>query len=89
MILCNIDPSQGLCDGTCVIITNVTNHLPEVRPVGDGYVGTIAFIPRSTTGMSSEELSFKLSRHRVLLSLAFAMTINKSQGQSVNNVAWT
>ena len=44
------------------------------------------FIPRLTIEPSVEDMPIPLSRHQFPIQLAFAMTINKAQGQSVSNV---
>jgi ATP-dependent exoDNAse (exonuclease V) alpha subunit len=43
--------------------------------------GRIEFIPRITISINNE-YSFTLNRHQFPVKLAFAMTINKSQGQT-------
>ncbi|EOA37291.1 hypothetical protein CARUB_v10010910mg [Capsella rubella] len=64
MLLRNIDPQGGLCNGTRLQITQMTNHDLEAMP-------------------SDTKLPFKMRRRQFPLALAFAMTINKSQGQSL------
>ena len=48
-------------------------------------VGEMAFIPRINL-ISSEELLFELHKVQFPVRLAFGMTINKSQGQSLGTV---
>ena len=86
MILQNLDPTNGLCNGARAILINVTQRVLEVRLIGGQHAGKCAFIPRITLSPPVEAVGFHLSRRQFALRLAFAMTINKSQGQSVKNV---
>jgi hypothetical protein len=86
MILRNIDPSQGLCNGTRAILTQASERVLEVRILGGDHAGKLAFIPRITLSTSNNDLPFELHRRQFPVRLAFAMTVNKSQGQSVKNI---
>ena len=86
MILRNIDPAHGLCNGARCILIRASQHVLEVRLLGGEHAGTTAFIPHITITPSSNELPFQLRRRQFPVRLSFAMTINKSQGQSVKNV---
>jgi hypothetical protein len=86
MILRNIDPSQGLCNGTRAILTRASGRVLEVRIIGGDHAGKKAFIPRITISTSNSDLPFELRRRQFPVRLAFAMTINKSQGQSVKHI---
>ena len=57
-----------------------------MRLLGGQHAGKCAFIPQITLSPPVEAVGFHLSRRQFVLWLAFAMTINKSQGQSVKNV---
>ena len=65
----------------------------EIRPrvlkcciLGGKFAGTSVFIPRITLKPSDQSLPLPFSRHQFPVRLAFAMTVNKSQGQSVKHV---
>ena len=45
MILWNIDPSQGLCNGTHAILTQASEDVLEVRILDGDHAGKLAFIP--------------------------------------------
>jgi hypothetical protein len=75
MLLRNLDPSNGLCNGTHMILLRILG--------GDGKT---VFIPRISIEPSEGDIHIPLSRCQFPVRLAFAMTINKSQGQSVQNV---
>ena len=60
--------------------------LLQIRLITGQYAGEIVFIPRIPNQPSDEENSFKFTRKQFPVRLCFAMTINKSQGQSVKHV---
>jgi len=88
MLLRNLDPSRGLCNGTRMIVKDIKNRAIKCEIIsGDArFSGTIALIPRITLEPSAENLPIPLRRRQFPVRLAFAMTINKSQGQSVHTV---
>ena len=86
MLLRNIDPSEGLCNGTRMILMEIKTHVLQCRILGGKHAGRIVFIPRINVEPSAEDMPIPLSRRQFPVRLAFAMTINKSQGQSVVNV---
>jgi PIF1-like helicase len=82
MLLRNIDPSQGLYNGTRMVLLAIKSKVLQCRILGGKFGGNIVFIPRITIH-PSEEMPVPISRHQFPVRLAFAMTINKAQGQSV------
>lgn len=85
MLLCNLDPGQGLCNGTRLHLIHMTNRVLHVRILTGPCAGNLAFIPRITV-TTEKELPFALHRRQFPVRLAFGMTINKSQGQSLGTV---
>jgi hypothetical protein len=86
MLLRNLDPVQGLFNGTRLLLTNIKPRVLECRILGGKFAGTTVFIPRITINPSTEDVPIPFSRHQFPVRLAFAMTINKSQGQSLRIV---
>jgi hypothetical protein len=88
MLLRNLDPSRGLCNGTRMIVKDIKNRAIKCEIIsGDArFSGKIVLIPRITLEPSAENLPIPLRRRQFPVRLAFAMTINKSQGQSVHTV---
>ena len=87
ILLRNLSPSNGLCNGTRMIVTRLSQRVLEVRLIGGDHDGEIALIPRiSLTPTSLTDFTFKIRRRQFPVRLAFAMTINKAQGQSVKIV---
>jgi hypothetical protein len=65
----------------------MSERILEVRLVGGDHDGEIVFIPRiSLMPTNSTDFTFKFSQRQFPVRLAFALTINKSQGQSVKFV---
>lgn len=66
----------------------MTERVLEVKLIGGDHHGEIVFIPRITLipSSSSTGFSFELKRRQFPAKLAFAMSINKAQGQSVKFV---
>ncbi len=87
MLLRNIDPANGLCNGSRLILMDVKLHVLQCRILTAGkHAGKVVFIPRIALTPSEEELPIRLTRRQFPVRVAFSMTINKSQGQSVKNV---
>ncbi|KAI8540035.1 hypothetical protein RHMOL_Rhmol09G0230200 [Rhododendron molle] len=86
MLLRNIAPKAGLCNGTRLMIVNCANRIIEAQILTGDKFGDLVFIPRISLTPSSSEMPFEMTRRQFPIRLAYAMTINKSQGQSVNFV---
>ncbi|KAL7120574.1 hypothetical protein ACP275_02G130000 [Erythranthe tilingii] len=86
MLLRNIDQSNGLCNGTRLTITRLGNRVLEAKIISDSNVGQKVFIPRLSLTPSDSRIPFHFQRRQFPIVLSFAMTINKSQGQSLQNV---
>lgn len=88
MILHNINPLNGACNGSRAILTRTRPHVLEVEIIGGCHAKKKLFIPRitCTAGPGDVGLPFELRRRQFPVRLAFSMTINKSQGQSVAHV---
>ncbi|XP_058775057.1 uncharacterized protein LOC131649304 [Vicia villosa] len=86
MLMRNIDQSEGLCNGTRVMITKMANHVLEAKVMAGKGVGNTVYIPRMDMSPSQSPWPFKLSRRQFPVVVSYAMTINKSQGQSLDTV---
>ncbi|KAL7103935.1 hypothetical protein ACP275_08G211800 [Erythranthe tilingii] len=86
MLLRNIDQSSGLCNGTRLSITRLGNRVLEAKIISGTNIGHKVFIPRLTLTPSDNRIPFKFQRRQFPITLSFAMTINKSQGQSLQHV---
>lgn len=81
MLLRNVDPKGGLCNGTRLQITQMAAYVLEAKAITGDKIGDKVLIPKILITPSDTKLPFKMRRRQFPLSLAFAMTINKSQGQ--------
>ncbi|KAJ1275484.1 hypothetical protein BS78_05G139000 [Paspalum vaginatum] len=85
-IMLNLDPSRGLCNGTRLIVTQLTNRVVEGEIITGKAAGLRVYIPRIITTSTHSRWPFKLRRRQFPIRLSYAMTINKSQGQTLNRV---
>ena len=87
MLMRNLNPKMGLCNGTRLIFERLhKNHLLECKIVGGEYRDRRVLIPRVSLQPKDREFPFEWSRRQFPVKVAFAMTINKSQGQTLQNV---
>uniref|UniRef100_A0A0D3D711 DNA helicase Pif1-like 2B domain-containing protein n=1 Tax=Brassica oleracea var. oleracea TaxID=109376 RepID=A0A0D3D711_BRAOL len=86
MVLRNINPTAGLMNGTRVQITELMDFMVKARIITGEKVGSTVYIPRLLITPSDTRLPFKMRRRQLPLAVAFAITINKSQGQSLSEV---
>jgi len=86
MLLRNFDSKKGLCNGTRMILLRAYPRVLEISIIGGDHHSKKAFIPRIPLKPSSRQYPFVLKRRQFPVRLCFAMTINKSQGQSLKYV---
>jgi ATP-dependent exoDNAse (exonuclease V) alpha subunit len=82
----NMDAAHGVCNGSRGILTQCKNRVLEVQLLNGEHAGTKVFIPRIANQPTEDQVAFKFTRKQFPVRLCFAMTINKSQGQSVQHV---
>lgn len=85
MLIRNLDPKNGLCNGTILRILQMRPNTIVARIISGKFKGNVHFIPRITL-QNDEHLSCTIQRHQFPINIAFAMTINKSQGQTLKKV---
>ena len=86
ILLRNLDTSIGLCNGTRPVVVALHNRFVEARivtglPVN---VGTVVAVPR--INFTSDEMPFDMTRYQFPFKPAFALTINKLQGQTLKQI---
>ncbi|XP_008180546.1 uncharacterized protein LOC103308627 [Acyrthosiphon pisum] len=88
MLLRNIDPKRQLCNGTRLVVTELRPHNFKARKLSSADDGQDDIILPAVALTSSEEddLPFQMKRIQFPVRLSFAMTINKSQGQTFDRV---
>jgi ATP-dependent DNA helicase PIF1 len=85
MMMRNIDQSGGLCNGTWLIIDVLGKYYIGATIITGKNVGDKIIILRLNLIPGDPRLPFKFTRRQfpLTLTLCFAMTISKSQGQSL------
>lgn len=86
ILLRNLDTASGLCNGTRLIILEISPRLLKARICGGAFDGAITTIPRIDLYSAPNVLPFTLHRRQFPVRLAFSITINKSQGQTLSRV---
>jgi hypothetical protein len=87
LLLRNIDPAGGLCNGTRLLFTQMHGVSIMEAVIATGrYKGKRVFIPRMALYPTEGDFPFNWCRRQFPVKLAFATTINKSQGQTLGRV---
>jgi len=88
ILLRNLDLGEGLCNGTRMVVLNMRRKMLQCRIINKDrrFRDKVVFIPRIRLSPNAEILPVPLKRLQFPVRLAFAMTINKSQGHSVEHV---
>ncbi len=86
LLLRNLNQSIGLCNGMRLIVKRLGQRVIEAEIITRNNVGKRVFILRIIMSPSGIDWPFVLRRCQFLVRVAFAITINKSQGQTFNNV---
>ena len=87
MLMRNLSTSDGLCNRTRLKIIDLYKFNINAKIMTGTNIGEIVYIPRIelNTGEHSS-LPFVLYRRQFPVVLAFAITINKSQGQTFESM---
>lgn len=88
MLTRNINQVFGLCNGTRLIVKKLFKWTVECEIITGSHAGTRHIIPRfiTTPPDNDSKWPFIFKRKQLPLQVCFAMTINKSQGQSMEKV---
>ena len=86
MLLRNVNQKLGMCNGTRLIVTHLGTWIIEAKIITGSNIGTKVLIPRIVLSPTESKWPFILKRRQFSLKICYAMTINKSQGQTLNNV---
>ncbi|EOA12130.1 hypothetical protein CARUB_v10003947mg, partial [Capsella rubella] len=86
MLLRNIDPKGGLCNGTRLIVTQMANQVIEARIVIGNGINEKVLIPRIFVSPPDAKFPFRMRRRQFPVALSYSITITKSQGQTLEYV---
>ena len=87
MLIRNIEPSSGLCNGTRLRCKRFFANTILCEIATGNYKGLNTMIHRiNLRPPSSSEYPFQFQRKQFPIKLSFVMTINKAQGQTLNEV---
>jgi ATP-dependent exoDNAse (exonuclease V) alpha subunit len=82
----NLNPLVRLCNGTCLIVRRFMMRVVEVEIITGKGAGNVAFILRIKFISDNISLPFTFARKQFPLQPAYAMIINKSQGETFSHV---
>ena len=85
MLLRNLDPFDGHCNGTRYVVRNLNRHTIQAEVANGAYKGRMLLIPRLKFN-TSEDYPFQFTRTQFPVRLAFGITSNKSQGQTYQQI---
>ena len=87
ILLRNIDPANGLCNRTRLVVRGFAKNSINAEIVLGQHAGKRVFLPRIPLCPSDDEMfPFQFKRKQFPIRLSFAMTVNKAQGQTIPNV---
>ncbi|KAL8114949.1 hypothetical protein AgCh_021681 [Apium graveolens] len=86
MLMRNLNQIMGLCNGTRMIVKSCRKNSIECEILCGSHVGTKHLIPRIEMISSDTNWPFEFKRVQFPIQICYAMTINKSQGQSLDTV---
>ncbi|WVZ92085.1 LOW QUALITY PROTEIN: hypothetical protein U9M48_038176, partial [Paspalum notatum var. saurae] len=87
ILLRNIDPANGLCNGTRLVVRGFRRNSIDARNRARTTCGEEDFpTPYTLVSFDDEMFPFQFKRKRFPVRLSFAMTVNKARGQTIPNV---
>ncbi|GMF60995.1 unnamed protein product [Phytophthora fragariaefolia] len=88
MLMRDLNPDLGLCNGTRLRVVELKSNVIDAKIMTGEHRGQDVLIPRIVFICDRNDASFpyQLRRKQFPVQTAFAMTINKAQGQTVHNL---
>ncbi|XP_023210481.1 uncharacterized protein LOC111613366 [Centruroides sculpturatus] len=82
----NLNTKRGLCNGTRLVVMSSRDHVIEAEVLTGSGSGQIILIPQTDLTNNGSDYPFTLKQRQFPVKASFAMTINKSQGQTLDRV---
>lgn len=87
ILIRNLNFKKGLCNGVRLVVQDARQNFIIARILTGEFANQTALIPKITLTSSPQDgYPFIIHRHQIPVKLAYAITINKSQGQTLNRV---
>ena len=86
MLLRNLDPQHGHCNGTKYVVTHLHDNVIEAVVAVGAYRGNRLFVPRIPIKPSDKSFPFELTRKQFPIRPCFVITSYKAQGQTLSRV---
>ncbi|CAN0903759.1 ATP-dependent DNA helicase PIF1 [Linum grandiflorum] len=86
ILLRNLAQTIGLVNGTRMVIRTMGTWFIEVEILTGTHIGDRVYLPRLSLTSKQKSLDFTLVRRQYPIGLSYGMTINKSQGQTLQTV---
>lgn len=86
MLVRNLNQREGLCNGTRLMVSHLLPLLIEATIITGTSIGKRVYLPRIKFIYKSSDLPFTFIRKQYPIKVCYAMTINKSQGQSLKKI---
>jgi ATP-dependent DNA helicase PIF1 len=86
ILLRNLNVEDGLCNGTRLILLQATPRILTCKIINGPKANKTVLIPRISLDTTDNSYPFIMTRRQFPVRLAFAMTINKAQGQTLKRV---
>lgn len=86
MLVRNLNAKRGLVNGTKLYVEKLNDHSIQCTILTGEFKDDEVYLPRIVLAPSDTSLPFVLKRRQFPIKLAFAMTINKAQGQTLRQV---
>ena len=86
MMLRNLSPKDGVCNGTRMICRSFKSHIIEAEIATGPNKEATFLIPRIDVISNEVQTTIPFKRRQFPIRPAFAMTINKAQGQTLDSV---
>ena len=86
MLIRNLDVDKGLCNGVRAVVVRCHRYVLDLLLISGTNKGSRVYVPRLSLAPKSPDLPFVLRRKQFPVKLAWGMTINKAQGQTLSRV---